>query len=203
MLSFLINPYYKTHTDRVNESEIAEAIEVAKEVIQLFHADQESTDFKAKTTLIGVGNDAGGKVFSLLGTKFCLKICPLGKHVGRKQEKQFELCDRCIEAIEGRWIKLEGSTWHLTCQPTVAVAVDETHAYTLMVRLDGTIRLWDEENTPWTDKDHWDVLKKVKKPIRAYGGADFIRDMDVNGNNLMLDLENKLIYLIDPYVPDN
>lgn len=199
MLKFSINPYYTTKADLYDQVEIKAGVESATHTIQAYHQDK--AEFEKVTALIGEGNDAGGKVYSLVGTKFCLKICPLGKHVGPNQELQFTLNDQCLEAISGKRVKIEGTYYNLTCSPVIAVAVEDGYAYTLMIRLDGTIRMWDEARTPFVDKDHFDITKKVRKMMHEYGGDDFVKAMDINGNNLMIDFRQKLMYVIDPYVP--
>lgn len=203
MNEFVINPYYNQHNPSdINLSEIKAALDIAVNVINLLLADQESSsEFTRTASLIGVGNDAGGKVFSLLNTKFCLKVSLLGKHVGRDQTRQFELSNKCQEAVKNRTIGLEGHRYKLICVPPVAVSVDEKYAYTLLVRHDNTYRLWDEK-IPFADKDHWDVTKALRKIFSKYDGKQFIRDMDVNGNNILVDIERHVLYLIDPYVPE-
>lgn len=193
--NFIINPYYQTQTTELTSAEIDAAIEVVLRVIAHPGSDPKITK------LIGVGNDAAGKVYSLIGTKFCLKIAALGKHVGKNQELQFKLNDECRKAIANKKVNIEGNDYYLICIPAVAVAVDDKNAYTLMIRHDNTLRLWDEENIPFTDKDNWPAIGKIKAMMRRYGRKEFLKSMDINGNNLLVDIDKKLIYLIDPYVP--
>lgn len=64
-----------------------------------------------------------------------------------------------------------------------------------------------EENIPFKDKDNWEVIRSIKRKLARYarkngiGTEQFIGDMDVNGNNLMVDVDRKTIYFIDPYIP--
>ncbi len=197
MLTFNINLYYQNTLDIVSSTEILDAINSSIKAIESKELENNKI-----FELIGEGNDAKGKVYSLIGTKFCLKISSLSKFVGKSQEKQFEINERGMQAIKGKTVEIEGQIYSLQIIPVVAVAVDENNAYTLMIRHDSTIRLWDEEKIPFIDKDNWDVIRAIKKIIRDFGGEKFIEEMDVNGNNLLVDLRNKVIYLIDPYVPD-
>lgn len=204
-MDFTTNPYYQNNS-QFSEDEVSDALEIAKELIK---SNRQNNIDEAKFKLIGVGNDAGGKVYSLIGTEFCLKIGKLGKHVGTDQSPQFELSKECEKAVSGKSVEIEGDNYALTTFHSVAVAADDEFAYVLMPRIDNVIRMWDEENIPFGDKDNWPAIRQIKAIIREYGdksgiGAEtFYAQMDVNGNNLLVDLENKLIYLIDPYVPEH
>lgn len=84
MISFKLNPYFINNTQIVNKKEIQKGITIANESIKLFRSEIFTSD---QYPLIGIGNDAGGRVYSLKDTKFCLKISKLGEHVGINQEK--------------------------------------------------------------------------------------------------------------------
>lgn len=204
-MNFKLNPYYSTNLV-YKEGQIQQALELVELLGASFKSNSLDED---KFPLIGVGNDAGGKVYGLADTGFCLKIARLGKHVGKNQEQQFELSVKCEEAIAGKQVDIEGKSYVLTTIHAIAVAADEDYAYILMPQLNKVIRLWDEEKTPFHDKDNWPAIREIKAAIREYGqksgvGAEtFYAQMDVNGNNLLVDVENKLIYLIDPYVPES
>lgn len=192
MSNFILNPYYKER-----ESEIINALTIVNRLLDQFYNNTKS--FEESTELIGEGNDAGGKVYSINGTEYCLKISKLSKYVGKNQEKQFELALECMKAIKDKSVTIEGDKYALKTEPPVAVMVDEINAYTLMYRLDNTVRLWDEAIS-FKDKDNWVVIRKVKKIMREFGGEDFVVAMDINGNNMLVDQDKKVIYLIDPYV---
>lgn len=200
MLNFKINPYFqKDNNHKITLEEIDFGINKANKLIDLFLGNKELKD----AILIGEGNNAKGKVYSLVGTKFCLKISELGKHVGKYQELQFKLNDECINAINNKIVNIEGEDYSLGCIPAVAVAVDNKYAYTLMIRHDNTVRLWDEENIHFKDKENWDLIKELNSIMRNYGGEEFVKAMDVNGNNILVDKDEKVLYLIDPYVPED
>jgi hypothetical protein len=191
MSKFTINPYYLVKPT-ISIDEIERGIQIAINFISLKHKPP---------FLIGEGNDAKGKVYTLEGTKFCLKISELSKFVGRNQEKQFDINLKGMECLNGKSVEIEGEKYELQIIPVIAVYVDENQAYTLMIWHDNTVRLWDEENIPFKDKDNWDIIREIKGYIRDFGGEVFIEEMDINGNNLLVDLQNKAIYVIDAYVP--
>lgn len=200
MINFQINNYYIQHDNLISMQEILDGIKLSNDIINLFR--QRPNQLNKKVELIGVGNDANGKVYSLLDTKFCLKVSPLGNHVGKNQELQFEINEKGLESVKGKSVTIEGVSYSLDIIPTVAVAIDNQNAYSLLIRHDNLIRLWDEENIPFVDKDNWAVIREIKDMIRDYGGESFLAAMDINGNNLLVDIEKKKIYLIDPYVPE-
>lgn len=199
-MDFKINPYYKA-----TELDINSAIKTAKDLVNGYLSNKDN--FDKKTKLIGTGNEAKSEVFSILGTDFCLKISKFGKHVGGNQERQFLLNEQCLQAVKDKSITIEGNEYNLSTLQTIAVAEDEQFAYTLMFELKGTIRLWDEEKIPFKDKDNWEVIREIKRILREYAKANkiddekFLADMDVNGNNLLVDIKKQIVYLIDPYVP--
>ena len=197
MKNFIVNSYYPNNS--IDENSIKLALQKANQIIDVFHNNK---GYKGLAELIGIGNDAAGKVYSILNTPFCLKISRLGKHVGNNQALQFELQEKCIDAIKEKGIEIEGVMYSLHCIPSVAVAVDEAFAYTLMIRLDNTLRLWDEENIPFKDKDNWPVVDDIKRIFLDYDDYEFLERMDVNGNNILVNIQEKILYLIDPYVPD-
>jgi len=204
-MNFIINPFYKSKKSGLDLESIQKSVNSAVELIYQYNNNIiNSKDF----ILIGEGNNANGKVYSIVNSSFCLKISKLGKHVGENQERQFLLNEQCIEAIENKKVNIEGDLYDLTSIRTIAVAVDERLAYTLMIRLDGVIRLWDEQNVIFKDKDNWEIIKEIKNILREYakikdiGEESFIASMDINGNNLMVDIIKRKIFLIDPYVPE-
>lgn len=85
-MEFIINPYYLKESSELSLDDIRSAIETSKELISQNIGNK--IDPK-KFELIGVGNDANGKVYSILNSRFCLKIASFGKHVGKDQTKQF------------------------------------------------------------------------------------------------------------------
>lgn len=152
--------------------------------------------------LIGEGNEAKSKVFEIPSTEFCIKVSNYGKHVGKKQQKQFDLSLQCLAALGNKKIMVEREYFRLRCIPPIAVFVEKNYAYTLMVMHKNTFRLWDEEKSLFRDKDNWPTINKIKRIFRKFGSKDFVWSMDVNGNNILVDYENKILYLIDPYVPE-
>lgn len=199
-MKFKLTPYYKNR--KLNLDNI---VDKAKKFINLYKTDNDS--FKSKNQLLGVGNEAKSEVYRLEDTEFCIKISEFSKHVGRNQERQFELNNQCLQAVSDKSVIIEGNTYSLTTTPSIAVTEDDNFAYTVMFELKNTIRLWDEENIPFEDKDNWEVIREIKRILKEYARSvnideeKFLADMDVNGNNLMVDVDNKIIYLIDPYVP--
>ena len=140
MVRFTINSTYKNNTSLISEAEINEAINIANRLIFEYKNNLDKISFD----IIGIGNDAQGKVYNLSNTKCCLKVSKLGKHVGIEQEKQFDLMDKCRDAIKGQSVIIEGEKYILDCIPTIGVAVDEENAYSLMIRRDNIVRMWDE-----------------------------------------------------------
>ena len=204
-MKFIINPFYKTAKSKFTLDSIKTGISLSIKLANQYNSEKNvSNEFE----LIGVGNSAEGKVYSLNNTLFCLKISKLGKHVGGSQEKQFQLNEQCFQAISNKEVKIENISYQLSTIRTIAVATNDEYAYSLMPRLDDCLRLWDEDNIPFKDKDNWDVISEIKDILRAYarihaiGEESFVGSMDINGNNLMVDIKNKKIYLIDPYVPE-
>jgi len=198
-MKFKTNPYYKN-----KDIDLVKLLKETQFFIDLYCNDIDS--FKGKYTLLGVGNETKSQVYRLENSDFCVKISEFSKHVGRNQERQFQLNNQCLLALNNKTVEIEGEKYSLSTSPTIAVSEDESFAYTLMFELKNTIRLWDEVNIPFADKDSWGVIREIKSILKEYAKSEgfdeekFLADMDVSGNNLMVDPENKVIYLIDPYV---
>lgn len=199
-MKFKINPYYRN-----KNIDFENVINKVTKLVNKYKSDKDL--FKLNHKLLGVGNEAKSDVFRLDDTEFCIKISEFSKHVGRNQERQFDLNNQCLQAVSDKTVEIEGDRYSLTTTPSVAVTEDDKFAYTIMFELKNAIRLWDEDNIPFEDKNNWDVIREIKRILKEYANSKnmdeekFLADMDVNGNNLMVDVDSKTIYLIDPYVP--